>query len=143
MMLSNFFQSVSPEQLANMQKILHPEQIASLFSIYEDLERKHAGAKTVPDPPADGRLSGEGLRAGLRTVIEILLPWAAARAKTGESVDPTSAMPAETQLVKQLVKSLSPEDFQLLVTSDQILHAEERKLFVSIVEILGVVPTKP
>jgi hypothetical protein len=143
MMLSNFFQSVSPEQLANMQKILHPEQIASLFSIHENLERKHAGTAMASDPPADGHLSGEGLRAALRTVIELLLPWAAARAKAGESLDPTSAMPAETQLVKQLVKSLSPEDFQLLVTSDQILHAEERKLFVMIAEILGVIPAGP
>jgi len=143
LMLANFFKSVSPEQFTQMQKVLSPEQVANLFSIHEDLARKQAGTNTPPSSSTDGSLSAEGLTAALRTVIEMLLPWASARTKAGESVDPSSALPGETALFKRLVKTLSPEDYQVLVATDQILNPDERNLFVSIAQILGVVPVRP
>ena len=139
-MIADFLKSMTREQFAAVASVLSPAQVANLASLFEGLAFKPTGPNSPAQPNGVEAASEEALRCGLREIVTTLLPWARERLKVGESVDPTTAMPKETGTFKMVLKMLAPEDYDVLVNSNQVLEPEERQLFIKIAETLNLVP---
>ena len=93
-------------------------------------------------PAGSEKLSEQSALMALDHIKTKLLPWAVQRLEAGEPIDPRSALPAAARVLELLLRSLSREQYDMLVSTDQPFTAEERKAFGKMAEAMNLVPTE-
>jgi len=145
-MLAAVFESMTPEQVAMLQRVLKPEQMANLVRIAEQIQATRHPAKAGGAAPVAQKSEKFTDDTGYLAVMKIkkeVLPWAAACLKENRPLEPPTEMEKSVRLFTLFVSALPPAQFDEFTTKDDPFDGEERKVFVKLAEALKVVPKGP
>jgi hypothetical protein len=142
-MLAAVFESMTPEQVAGLQGVLKPEQLANLVRIAEEIQATRHPAKAgggEPGAQKPERFTDETAYLAVTKIKKDLLPWAAARVKENQPLQPPPELEKVARIFTLFVGALTAAQFDEFMTKDVPFDAEERKVFVRLAEAFKVVP---
>jgi hypothetical protein len=142
-MLAAVFESMTPEQVAGLQGVLKPAQLANLARIAEEIQAARHPAKAgggEPGAQKPARFTDETACLAVSKIKAELLPWAAARVKENQPLQPPPELAKVAQIFTLFVNALTAAQFDEFMTKEIPFDAEERKVFVRLAEAFKVVP---
>jgi len=142
-MLAAVFESMTPEQIAGLQAVLKPEQLANLARLADEIQAARHAAKAgggEPGAQKPARFTDETAYLAVSRIREELLPWAAARVKEDQPLQPPPELEKVARIFTLFVGALTPAQFDEFMTKDVPFNIEERKIFVKLAEAFKVMP---
>jgi hypothetical protein len=142
--LAGIIETLTPEQVAGLQGMLTESQMAALMSLVADLQEVRSPGMTPP--PAQGMSSPNckpSDQTGVLAIVRIkkdLLPWAIERLRSAQPLDPPTDMVKIIKIFTLLVKALSRDQYDRLITTDDPLTPAERTAFGRLAEHLNLAP---
>jgi hypothetical protein len=143
--MAGILETLTEEQLASIQGVLNPSQMANLAMLFQDLQAARAGGKpgaAGPEAPAqNGRPSEETAYLAIEHIKKELLPWAIERIKEGQPLEPPTTLAKPTKIFHLFVGALSRQQYDELVNGDVAFNPAEKQAFVKLAETFKLVPS--
>lgn len=143
-MLASILETLTDQQLAALQTVLDPSQMANLAMLIQDLQAARGSGKpgaAGPETPAQtGRPSQETAYLALEHIKKELLPWAMERLRAGQPLALPITLAKPTKIFHLFVGALSRQQYDELVNGDVAFNPAEKEAFVKLAETFNLVP---
>ena len=143
-MLAAIFETLTEEQMASLQNVLSPSQLANLAMLAQDLQAARGagqpGAAGPGTPAQSGRPSDETAYLAIDQIKKNLLPWAMECIKASKPLTPPITLAKPVRIFHLFVGALSHQQYEDLLVGDVPFDQAEKDAFVKLAETFNLVP---